>query len=233
MVKTDFGLLGFLPLLVAIGFAIWKKDVILSLFLAIWTGASLIKGNIFLGFTDSISTYIINKSLATSDEASIVVFGLLMGGVINIMRDLGGNRAIARAFTRRVRSGGGQLATFIMGLIIFFDDYGPPKSLQGKAGVYRGCDGGAGGGDCSLFDLGCDGAGIDRLLLERRQPDGGADPVDPLSILYPLYPDAGLRDYRVATRMGPHVTGGKKGENHRNAVCPGERATGGGGPGCG
>jgi len=123
MTQTNFGLLGFLPLLVAIGFAIWKKDVILSLFLAIWTGASLIKGNIFLGFTDSISTYIINKSLATSDEASIVVFGLLMGGVINIMRDLGGNRAIARAFTRRVRSGGGQMATFIMGLIIFFDDY--------------------------------------------------------------------------------------------------------------
>lgn len=123
MTNTNFGLLGFLPLIVAIGFAIWKKDVILSLFLAIWTGASLLKGNIFLGFTDSISTYIVNKSLATGDEASVVVFGLLMGGVINIMADLGGNRAVARAFTRRVRSGGGQMATFIMGLIIFFDDY--------------------------------------------------------------------------------------------------------------
>ncbi|HET6256493.1 MAG TPA: Na+/H+ antiporter NhaC family protein [Puia sp.] len=123
MIKTGFGLWGFLPLAVAIGFAIWKKDVIVSLFLAIWTGASLIKGSVFLGFTDSISTYIVNKSLATSDEASVVVFGLLMGGVINIMADLGGNRAIARAFSRRIKSGGGQMATFIMGLLIFFDDY--------------------------------------------------------------------------------------------------------------
>lgn len=123
MTNTNFGLLGFLPLFVAIGFAIWKKDVIVSLFLAIWTGASLLKGNIFLGFTDSISTYIVNKSLATRDEASVVVFGLLMGGIINIMADLGGNRAIAKAFTRRVRKGGGQMATFIMGLLIFFDDY--------------------------------------------------------------------------------------------------------------
>jgi len=123
MTQTNFGLWGFIPLIVAIGVAIWKKDVILSLFLAIWTGAAIIKGSIFLGFTESISTYIVNKSLATSDEASVVIFGLLMGGVINIMSDLGGNRAIARAFARRVRSGGGQMATFIMGLIIFFDDY--------------------------------------------------------------------------------------------------------------
>jgi Na+/H+ antiporter NhaC len=123
MTKTDFGLLGFLPLLVAIGFAVWKKEVISSLFLAVWTGAALIKGSIFLGFTDSISTYIVNKSLADSEDASVVIFCMLIGGVINVMAHLGGNRAIARAFTRRVPSGRGQLATAIMGILIFFDDY--------------------------------------------------------------------------------------------------------------
>lgn len=118
------GWLSLLPPLVAITLALLTKEMLLSLFVGIWSGVSIITGyNPIFGFFKSLDTYVV-RSLANSNHASIIIFSLLFGGMIGIICKNGGmlgivNTASKYAKTRR----SGQLATSIMGVIIFFDDY--------------------------------------------------------------------------------------------------------------
>lgn len=124
----DYGWLALLPPVVAIGFALWKRQVILSMLVGIFTGALII--NIKTGVNparavlDTFSVYIVEKSLADSWNIGIIVFLLAVGGMIGMIGKMGGTKAIAVAIAQKakgVRST--QLATALMGVAIFFDDY--------------------------------------------------------------------------------------------------------------
>jgi len=125
MEDLTFGALALIPPLAAIILAIWKKQVIVSLLAGIWAGATIINSwNPLKGLLETFSTYIVGKSLADSWNIGIIVFLLAVGGMIGMISKMGGTKAIAEAIAKKatdVRST--QLATALMGVAIFFDDY--------------------------------------------------------------------------------------------------------------
>ncbi len=119
-----YGLLSLVPPLVAIALAFLTKQVVASLFVAIWAGATILAGwNPIAGFGDTVVTYI-TGSLADPWKAGIIVFSLSLGGMIGVMAKSGGAKAIADWLATKANNPrSGQIATWAMGLVIFFDDY--------------------------------------------------------------------------------------------------------------
>ncbi len=112
------------PPVVAISLALAFKDVILSLFLGVWLGASMLAGgNVALGFLRVVDTHM-RGALVDSDHISIILFSLLLGGMVGVMSRAGGTHGVVRLLeplaTTPRRA---QIATWVMGVLIFFDDY--------------------------------------------------------------------------------------------------------------
>ncbi|AZR74695.1 sodium:proton antiporter [Anoxybacter fermentans] len=120
----NFGVLSLLPPLVAIILALYWRRVIPSLFLGIWVAATMINGfNPFMGFYKAFEEFII-PSLGSKWNATIIMYGAAFGGLIAILQKTGGAHAVAEAITKRVKSStGAQIATWLFGIVIFFDDY--------------------------------------------------------------------------------------------------------------
>jgi Na+/H+ antiporter NhaC len=118
------GPLSIIPPLAAILLALIFRQVIFSLVLGIFFGAIFIHNyNPLAGLLRVIDTYIIN-AIVDPSHAKIIVFTFLFGGVVGLMNKSGGTQGIANlvikfANTRR----SGMLASWLSGLIIFFDDY--------------------------------------------------------------------------------------------------------------
>jgi Na+/H+ antiporter NhaC len=78
---------------------------------------------IFTGFFIVIDTYIID-ALNDSGHLSVIVFSILIGGIVAIISRNGGMQGIVdrvSKFANNARNG--QLATWFLGIAIFFDDY--------------------------------------------------------------------------------------------------------------
>jgi len=120
-----YGALALIPPALAIILAVVTRQVIVSLVLGIWAGATIIAGwNPLLGLLDTFSTYLVHNSLADSWNIGIIVFCLVIGGMVGVINKLGGTKAIADAVVLKARSGRTtQLSTALMGIIMFFDDY--------------------------------------------------------------------------------------------------------------
>jgi Na+/H+ antiporter NhaC len=126
---TQWGLLTLLPPLLAILLAFITRNVILSLFIGIYSGSFLLSLNTD-GFLNSLwkgfirLTFEMQASLSSSWNAGIVLQTLAIGGLIGVISRIGGAKAIAEALSRRARSPrSAQFYTWCMGLFIFFDDY--------------------------------------------------------------------------------------------------------------
>ena len=124
---VDFGIWSLLPPLVAIFLAFSTRQVILSLFLGLFTGSMmLVQGNflekIFHGFIGSFDTIV--GSVASGWNAGILIFTLMIGGMVGVIARTGGTKAIAIALAKKATNArSAQLATMLMGVAIFFDDY--------------------------------------------------------------------------------------------------------------
>ena len=119
------GIVSILPPLVCIALALITKQVVLSLFCGVWLGAVFALGgaNPLIGFLRTIDNYLI-RALTDPDHMKIVLFTMTLGGMVGIISRSGGTRGIVVALTRYARDRRkGQLATWLMGLLIFFDDY--------------------------------------------------------------------------------------------------------------
>ncbi len=118
------GWFSILPPLLAITMALIFREVIISLFAGIWLGAFFVAGlNPIAATLRSIDAFIA-PALGDPDHAAIVIFSLMLGGMVGLMGRSGGTHGIVEAVrplaTTRRR---GQLATYLAGLFIFFDDY--------------------------------------------------------------------------------------------------------------
>ena len=120
-----------LPPLLAILMALLFKEVFTALFTGLLLGTSIIHfyqgGNILLsigrGILSIVDTYIIN-ALSDKGHLSIIVFSLLIGGMVNIITRNGGMRGVVnRLSVYASNARNGQLVTWFLGLLIFFDDY--------------------------------------------------------------------------------------------------------------
>jgi len=118
------GILSLLPPLIAILLALIFRQVIISLVVGVYIGAVFVYDyNPFIGILRLIDTYIIN-ALSDFSHIQIIVFTFLFGGVIGLISKSGGTRGIANLmikFAKKRKSG--LIASWLSGLIIFFDDY--------------------------------------------------------------------------------------------------------------
>ncbi|MBZ0265677.1 Na+/H+ antiporter NhaC family protein [bacterium] len=113
-----------LPPLIAITFALIFREVILSLLLGIFIGSLLIvDGNLIQGMVQIVTVHLLS-SLSDSSHAAIILFSLMLGGMVGVFSRAGGTEGIIQFFSR-ISSGrrGGMILTWILGILIFFDDY--------------------------------------------------------------------------------------------------------------
>jgi len=116
-----------LPAVVAIVIALTLRNVIPALLLGLWLGATALQSFTFkgaaLGLLDSFQVFA-RGTLADSDRVSIVLFTMMMGGLVGIITRNGGMASIVLAIVSKAKTAvSGQVAVWLMGLMIFFDDY--------------------------------------------------------------------------------------------------------------
>jgi Na+/H+ antiporter NhaC len=113
-----------LPALVAITLALVVREVIASLIAGVWLGTTMLAGgNPLAGFLRVADTSIRN-ALTDSDHVSIIVFSMLLGGMVGVMSRSGGTQGVVKSLERLVTNARrAQVATWLMGVLIFFDDY--------------------------------------------------------------------------------------------------------------
>lgn len=110
------------PPIIAIGLALITKEVYSSLFIGIAVGALLVNGFAPVGTLDTI----INDGLVAGIEgnAGIFLFLVLLGIIVALVNIAGGSAAFGRWAQKNIKSRvGAQLATFVLGILIFIDDY--------------------------------------------------------------------------------------------------------------
>jgi Na+/H+ antiporter NhaC len=118
------GWLSLLPPLLAILLALLARQVLVALFFGVWLGAALIFDyNPLTGFLYALTDYIA-LAAADPDKMAIIVFSLTLGGMIGVISKMGGAHGIVNILAPYAsNSRRGQLATWLMGIFIFFDDY--------------------------------------------------------------------------------------------------------------
>nr|WP_314734539.1 Na+/H+ antiporter NhaC family protein [uncultured Campylobacter sp.] len=124
-----FGFWTLIPPVVAIVLAFITKDVVLSLFIGVFSGTFLINVidssipmTFVKGFTDIVKRVV--GSLADSWNAGIVLQVLCIGGVVALNTKMGGTKAVAIWLSKKAKTGvSAQISTWVMGLFVFFDDY--------------------------------------------------------------------------------------------------------------
>ncbi len=118
------GILSIIPPLLAIALALIFRQVVVSLILGIYSGAFFIYGfNPLTAFLRLVDKYVI-EAVSDVSHTQIIVFTLLFGGVVGLISRSGGTTGIANSLSRFARTRkSGMIATWLSGLIIFFDDY--------------------------------------------------------------------------------------------------------------
>ena len=190
------------PPIVAIALALITKEVYSSLFIGIVLGGLMYSNYNFSGTVDAV----VNNGLisAVADGAGIFIFLVILGIIVSLVNKAGGSQAFGRWAATHIKSKAGAcIATFLLGVLIFIDDYfncltvgsvmrpltDSKQGLPGQAGVFDRRHGGAG-----LHDR------ADLLLGRRCLRLRGQRPVyrpaavcqgHPLQLLFPA--DAGLR----------------------------------------
>jgi Na+/H+ antiporter NhaC len=121
------GLASIFPPVLAILAALIFRQVIVALFAGVWLGAFLVRDfNIIRSFYYVLDHYIIDSLAGTSgvDHISIAIFTLLLGGMVGVISRMGGTQGIVDRISHiAVSPRRGQIATWLMGIFIFFDDY--------------------------------------------------------------------------------------------------------------
>jgi len=110
------------PPLVAIVLALITKEVYSSLFIGIVLGGLLVANWNPIGALDNV----LNAGLidAVSGTAGIFIFLVILGALVALINKAGGSAAFGRWAEKNIKSRvGAMFATFILGILIFIDDY--------------------------------------------------------------------------------------------------------------
>lgn len=116
-----------LPPVVAIALALITKEVYSSLFIGIVVGAVLYGGGnvertILHAFGDDNGGFV--SVLTDSYNVGILIFLVILGTVVAMMNKAGGSAAFGKWASEHIKTKvGAQLATILLGVLIFIDDY--------------------------------------------------------------------------------------------------------------
>ena len=112
------------PPIVAIALALITKEVYSSLFIGILVGAVFYSNFSFEGTVTQIFQGGIISVLSDSYNVGILVFLVILGIMVCLMNNAGGSAAFGRWAGEHIKSRvGAQLATILLGVLIFIDDY--------------------------------------------------------------------------------------------------------------
>ena len=116
--------LALLPPIIAIALALITKEVYSSLFIGILSGALLYANFNFTATIDHLFVDGFISSVADSYNIGILIFLIVLGAIVVLMNRAGGSAAFGRWATKHIKSRvGAQLATVVLGVLIFVDDY--------------------------------------------------------------------------------------------------------------
>jgi hypothetical protein len=94
------GWLSLLPPLIAILLALLLRQVLVALFVGIWTGTTIIYDySLIKGFFFSLTEYI-GKAPADPDKMSIIIFSLTLGGMVGVISKMGGTQGIVEKLSK-------------------------------------------------------------------------------------------------------------------------------------
>ncbi len=118
------GWLSATPPLVAILLALVFKDVLLALFSGVFLGAMILVGwNPIAAFARTGDQFIV-PAFADISHVQIIVFSTLLGGMVGVISKSGGTHGIVEWLSPHATTARrGQIATWLMGILVFFDDY--------------------------------------------------------------------------------------------------------------
>ncbi len=138
----DYNMIGtcwsLLPPVVAIALALKTKEVYSSLFVGIVLGAAQYAISVGTGFEGFVA-HLLNDTAGNAADAprygliqclsdpwnvGILVFLVVLGAIVSLMNKAGGSAAFGQWASRHVRTKrGAQIATILLGMLIFIDDY--------------------------------------------------------------------------------------------------------------
>lgn len=122
--EHPYGALSLLPPLAAIVPAIVTRKPLPSLLAGVFVGALVLAGGNPIAAVSQALEYHLWQTLIEPDKLAVFAFTMLMGGMSGIVQANGGMHALVAAsvpFTSTRRRG--MVLTWLLGLVIFFDDY--------------------------------------------------------------------------------------------------------------
>ncbi|MDH3612748.1 MAG: Na+/H+ antiporter NhaC family protein [Gammaproteobacteria bacterium] len=127
MLRVLPGWISLMPAFLAIAVALLLRNVVPALVLGLWLGSTALQGftplGALKGLMDVFAVFIVN-ALANPDHAAIIAFTMMIGGMVGIITRNGGMASIVRVVVSKAKTAiGGQVSVWLMGLMIFFDDY--------------------------------------------------------------------------------------------------------------
>jgi Na+/H+ antiporter NhaC len=120
-----------LPPLIAILFALVFREVFSALFAGLLVGTTILHfyagsnifAAVFQGIFSIADTYLL-EAMFDRGHLSIIIFSMLIGAMVNLITRNGGMKGVVNLLSRYANNArSGQLITWFMGLVIFFDDY--------------------------------------------------------------------------------------------------------------
>ena len=113
-----------IPPVVAIFLALITKEAFSSLFVGILVGGLFYANFMPVGAWDAVVNNGFIAALADSWNAGIFIFLVLLGIIVALVNSSGGAAAFGRWATKNIKTRvGAMLATFVLGVLIFVDDY--------------------------------------------------------------------------------------------------------------
>ncbi len=113
-----------LPAIIAIALALITKEVYSSLFIGIVVGGLLYSGFSFTGTIEHVFVDGMIAQLSDSWNVGILIFLVVLGSMVMLMNRAGGSAAFGKWAVEHVKTkAGAQIATILLGVLIFIDDY--------------------------------------------------------------------------------------------------------------
>jgi Na+/H+ antiporter NhaC len=112
------------PAIIAIALALITKEVYSSLFIGIVVGGLLYTNFSFTGTMQHVFVDGMIGQLSDSWNVGILIFLVILGSMVMLMNRAGGSAAFGRWAVEHVKTkAGAQVATIVLGCLIFIDDY--------------------------------------------------------------------------------------------------------------
>ncbi len=124
MPEHPYGWLSIAPPVVAIVLAISTRRVLVSLFAGLAVGALILSGGNLITATVNLLETQLWQTTIQPDKLRVFAFSMMLSAMIGVIQVSGGMRGMIELLTPWARSRrSGQLVVWLLGLVVFFDDY--------------------------------------------------------------------------------------------------------------